>query len=562
MTTAEWMAVIGGAVAIALSVVAFFRAGRQSTGPRPRAVGVTPKAAERVQSLLTSTAARRRQTQQQVAPVTDLRSAEEARYEATELDSDATHLMDQLVDIRDACGATEAVLWNWDESRDCLVPSAWSTSGAERPQHFRMDEWGPLAQWAAEGRLAVLDKGEAGTRPVFAAVAVCDSEVLVGVLTVANDAGLSISRSQAKLWMPRHAGQLLRLILVTDARREYARQTRQSRALLAAVRQIHTDKTPESLMAAICDTALQVTSASAAALVRWRSDRQKGAVLHATRELEQHRETSALDLDTVVSNVCRDGTMLYKPDVASMHPDLHLFAAGDRWWHTGSLGVVPLQRDKRVIGALVVASAEPGEITEDEIHNLSILGDVSATSLEMIWEIGEVSKRASTDALTGLVNRRAFDEQLKRLLNESDRFGQPLALILADIDHFKVINDSWGHEAGDEVLRWVAKRLGEGPRSVDVIARYGGEEFAILLPQTSVTGAADVADRLRRSVGARAVKWKGAEIAVTISLGVASYPDAVPLRDGLFRAADRALYEAKNAGRDCVRSVGVSQATT
>jgi two-component system cell cycle response regulator len=156
------------------------------------------------------------------------------------------------------------------------------------------------------------------------------------------------------------------------------------------------------------------------------------------------------------------------------------------------------------------------------------------------------------------VNRRAFDEHLKRLLNETDRFGQPLALILADIDHFKNINDTWGHEAGDEVLRRVAKKLTEGVRNVDVIARYGGEEIAILLPQTSVVGAADLADRLRHAVGAKPVKFKGEEIAVTVSFGVASYPDAVPTRDGLFRAADRALYEAKHAGRNCVRSVPVS----
>ncbi|MDE3052912.1 MAG: GGDEF domain-containing protein, partial [Gemmatimonadota bacterium] len=194
----------------------------------------------------------------------------------------------------------------------------------------------------------------------------------------------------------------------------------------------------------------------------------------------------------------------------------------------------------------------------DEVRNLSVMGAVAASSLEIVWEIDEVTKRASTDALTGLVNRRAFDEHLKRLLNETDRFGQPLALILADIDHFKRINDTWGHEAGDEVLRRVAKKLTEGVRNVDVCARYGGEEIAILLPQTSVVGAADLADRLRHAVGAKPIKFKGEEIPVTLSFGVASYPDAVALREGLFRAADRSLYEAKEAGRNCVRAVGIS----
>ena len=108
------------------------------------------------------------------------------------------------------------------------------------------------------------------------------------------------------------------------------------------------------------------------------------------------------------------------------------------------------------------------------------------------------------------------------------------------------------------MLRQVAVRLAEVVRTVDVIARYGGEEIAILLPQTSVSGAADLADRLRHAVEARAVKFKGEEIPVTASFGVASYPDAVPARDGLFRAADRALYDAKKAGRNCVRAVDIS----
>ena len=555
MTTAEWIAIGGGAVAVALSVVARLRAVR-GAGEAP-AQNATPAAAERVRTLLNATARRRRKIVSPAAPVTDLRSAVEATHEAKEFVIDAAHLMEQLIDIRDGCGAAEAVLWRWDESRDTLVPAAWSTEGAERPQHFRLEEWGPLARWAAEGRIAVLDSGESTTPPMFAAAPVLDDTLLVGVLTVANESGLLISRQKAKQWLPRYSAQVLRLLSLTEARREYGRQMRQSRALLAAVRQIQTNKTQESLGAAICDTALEVSSASAAALVRWRADMEKGAVRHTTAGFRQ-RAPFPLDAGTLVANACRDGMVMFVDDASRLDPSVCLFADRDGGWHTGAVGVVPLMRDDRVIGAIVVAATEPGRITDDEIKNLGVLGAVSATSLEMVWAIDEVRRRASTDALTGLVNRRAFDEHLKRLLNETDRFGQPLALILADIDHFKNINDTWGHEAGDEVLRRVARKLTEGVRNVDVIARYGGEEIAILLPQTSVVGAADLADRLRHSVGVNPVKFKGEEISVTVSLGVASYPDSVRTRDGLFQAADRALYEAKNAGRNCVRAVGVS----
>ena len=556
MTTAEWIALAGAGVALALGATQYARGRRRpvrssSVPPAP------PVARMQVGSLLNAAAHRRRQTSP-TAPISDLRSGVEASHDEQEFVADAAHLVEQLVDIRDACGAEEAVLWRWDESRDRLTPAAWSTTGTSRPQHFLKEEWGPLARWAAEGRIVVMDSAnDEITPPKFAAAPVLEDTLLAGVLTVGHAGGMAISRQRVKQWLPRYASQVVRVLSLSEARREYARQMRQSRALLAAVRQIQTNKTHDSLAASICETALEVSSASAAALVRWRPEKEKGAVRHTTPGFRQSAPF-ALDPGTLVANACHNGLTLFVEDTERMDAGVSLFTAGDHGWHKGSLGIVPLSRDDRVIGAIVVASLESGRITQDEVRNLGVLGAVAAGSLEIVWEIDEVTKRASTDALTGLVNRRSFDEHLKRLLNETDRFGQPLALILADIDHFKRINDTWGHEAGDEVLRRVAKKLTEGVRNVDVCARYGGEEIAILLPQTSVAGAADLADRLRHAVGAKPVKFKGEEIPVTLSFGVASYPDAVALREGLFRAADRSLYEAKEAGRNCVRAVGIS----
>jgi diguanylate cyclase (GGDEF)-like protein len=547
MTRAEWLVLGMGAAALAVSAVVFVRARRAvrlsaSNGPLPGT-------------------ARRRTSTPAASPITDLRSEVEADHDAREVVADAAHVAHELEDIRDACGAEEAVFWRWEESRNALTPACWSTPHAERPRHFQMEPWGPLARWAAEGGLVVLDSGEEPAPPVFAAAPMVDDEALIGVLTVSNARGLGISRRKAKEWLPRHAAQVVRLLALSTSRRNYARQMRQSRALLTAVRQIQTNKTAESLSKSILQTALQVSSGSAAALVRWRADQQKGSVRDATPGYRQP-PPYPLDADSLVANACRDDMMLFVEDAAQLDPRVSLFSDGDGGWPAGSLGIVPLTRDDRVIGAIVVASPEPARITRDEVQNLGDLGAVAATSLEIVWEIDEVNRRARTDGLTGLVNRRAFDEQFERLIDASDRFGQPVALILADIDHFKRINDTWGHEAGDEVLRRVAKKLAEGVRTVDVCARYGGEEIAILLPQTALVGAVDLADRLRQAVAARPVKFKGEEIEVTVSLGVASYPDAVTVHEGLFRAADQALYEAKNAGRNCVRPVVVSNGVT
>ena len=555
MTRAEWITLAATAAALGASALLFVRARRAARGGCDP-VG-PPSSVQPMRDLLASTTMRRRRISPS-APVTDLRSDVEADHDAREAEVDAAHMAQQLADIRDACGAEEAVLWTWDEGRDALKPASWSTPHAARPAHFQIEEWGPLARWVAQGRIVVCDEDDGATAPMFAGAPVVDETLLVGVLTVTHAGGLGLSRQRAKEWLPRYADQVQRLVSLSEVRREYARQMRQSRALLSAMHKIQHAATADAIGAALIETALEVSSASVVALVRWRADIQKGAVRYGTPGFRQP-PPYALDRDTLVSDALCNTMPLFVEDATQLDRRTSLFTTGDGGWPVGSLAIIPLIRDDRAMGAIVVASPELARITHDEYQNLSVLGAMSAQPLQLVWEIDEVTKRASTDGLTGLTNRRAFDEQLKRLLNETDRFGQPLALIVADIDHFKRINDTWGHEAGDDVLRWVARKLTEGVRNVDVCARYGGEEFAVLLPQTSLAGAADLADRLRHAVEARPVKFKGEEISVTISLGVASYPEAVTARENLFRAADKALYDAKKAGRNCVRTIGISQ---
>src|SRR6185437_8739287 len=180
---------------------------------------------------------------------------------------------------------------------------------------------------------------------------------------------------------------------------------------------------------------------------------------------------------------------------------------------------------------------------------------------EIVWEIEEVSLRARTDSLTGLSNRRHFDEQLKRVVAETDRFGGTCSLILVDLDHFKAVNDEHGHEEGDNVLKHVAQVLADGVRTVDVCARYGGEEIGILLPQTSQQGAVELAERLRLILEARPAPSGVERIPVTASFGVATYPAPVPYGDWLLLAADKALYEAKGAGRNCVKVINPNNVT-
>ncbi|MEN3002442.1 MAG: diguanylate cyclase [Armatimonadota bacterium] len=155
---------------------------------------------------------------------------------------------------------------------------------------------------------------------------------------------------------------------------------------------------------------------------------------------------------------------------------------------------------------------------------------------------------ATTDGLTGVHNHRAFQEFLEQRFAEATRYHQPLALIMLDVDHFKQFNDTFGHQAGDEVLRRVAQILKRQVREVDFVARYGGEEFAIVLPATELEGAVQAAERLRQAIAE--AEWLHRPI--TASFGVAVLQPWMTNRQQLIAAADQALYQAKAAGRNRV----------
>lgn len=161
-----------------------------------------------------------------------------------------------------------------------------------------------------------------------------------------------------------------------------------------------------------------------------------------------------------------------------------------------------------------------------------------------------VRSQAVTDDLTGLDNRRRFDEALGNEVVRSRTFGSPLSLLLVDLDNFKVVNDEYGHQRGDDVLRRTADLIREHLRDADIAARLGGDEFAIIAPDTAALGAVTLANRLRRSFG-RPDKGPDPRPAVTASFGVAECRDDEPPED-LLRRADHALYEAKRRGRDRV----------
>jgi diguanylate cyclase (GGDEF)-like protein len=171
--------------------------------------------------------------------------------------------------------------------------------------------------------------------------------------------------------------------------------------------------------------------------------------------------------------------------------------------------------------------------------SLASLALVNATLLQRVYEM------ASTDGLTGAANRRTFDERLRLECDRAARYGTPVTLVMVDVDHFKKVNDTHGHAAGDEVLRQVVGLTRALCRPDDLVARYGGEEFALLLPGTGEEEARALGERVRRAIG----EHRGA-VPVTVSLGLATWQDRVDSPAALVATADAALYHSKLTGRD------------
>ena len=198
----------------------------------------------------------------------------------------------------------------------------------------------------------------------------------------------------------------------------------------------------------------------------------------------------------------------------------------------------------------LIARAEK-RFGKDVREMLAVIANQVAIALENGFLYRKMETMATTDGLTGLTNHRTFQQRFADMLERAGRHNHRVALLLCDVDHFKKVNDNYGHPIGDEVLRRVARVLQEVPRKIDIPARYGGEEFAVLLPLRSRDDAEAVAERLRQVVEAHPCDASVGHIRITVSIGVAFHRASHPLEEVLSRA-DVHLYEAKQAGRNCV----------
>lgn len=281
-------------------------------------------------------------------------------------------------------------------------------------------------------------------------------------------------------------------------------------------------------------------------------------IRHLLLATDVERDPDLIFVDTLVG--------LAPQYVALRRPWLGGFAACDHGLVVGlsdglaSIAMIPLRRRDELIGSINLGSADPNRYTARHASDfLAHLGVVASLCIENAVNRARLRQSGFTDVLTGWHNRRYLQARMKEELARASRDGRSLVCMMLDVDHFKRVNDNWGHAAGDAVLRELAHRVDAEVRSSDVAARFGGEEFVILLPRTTSDEGRRVAERIRDAVAVAPFELRdGEHVAVTVSIGIAEFrpgagrSDLKSLGEALIARADAALYDAKAAGRDRV----------
>ena len=229
-----------------------------------------------------------------------------------------------------------------------------------------------------------------------------------------------------------------------------------------------------------------------------------------------------------------------------------VFARGHEPPPMPSLLVLPLIAHERVLGTLVLGSSQRHAFSETARPALEVLSSHMAVSLSSARMLKRLEEQATTDGMTGLLNKRTLIVEAERRIKVAVRFKKPLSMLVVDIDHFKKVNDTYGHDVGDVVIKGLGEVLRRIKRDTDIVGRFGGEEFVIVCEQTDEAGSKLLAERLRRELENTTFQTEMGSLSVTCSVGVAPFPAAGQSWATLFKATDEALYASKNNGRNQV----------
>jgi len=481
-------------------------------------------------------------------PTPAQRQADSSRSADFDASVEEDVLLRLLTEIKDTLGADDAVLWQHVAETDALVvisaagPFAAGGALSCDPPHES------LVRWAVSQKMPASNYDT--DRAFFLVAPTGKGARFHGAVGIYAADRTRIDRDRCKQLIVRYAGRAGVIVDLLSDGREARRYRGKTERLAHAAEHVLSKNEMTTLGEAICATAIEISGATRSAFVRWNEETGTGSI-DCVSVPHALRAGFTVDSDSLVGIACRERLRGVRSSYDRSGIPLFAQAEPDRPVH--SVVIVPIVHRLRTHGAIVVEGDEPGQLSSVEGELLMLLSSVSSVALDNVQQFVQERDRALTDSLTGLSNRRRFEGRLNELLGESDRYGQPVSLILIDVDGFKSVNDVFGHGGGDEALIGVARVLAQAIRNPDLCARYGGDEFAILLPQTNLASACDVAERLRQSLSQHAMSSGSRQYRIAASFGVATYPESVRTHDTLVLAADKALYVAKNSGRNCVR---------
>ncbi|MGE5507987.1 MAG: diguanylate cyclase, partial [Chitinophagales bacterium] len=365
--------------------------------------------------------------------------------------------------------------------------------------------------------------------------------------------GLSERRKEYQALAEEHLEAHERFEAATTRLREkneaLERKYAETSALCDAVGAIGASTQPAEICEMIVDTALKLVPCDSCVLAVAGEPDEAWPVVAVRGGFSAWRKGDRVRWNEgILGWVAKQGQPTLVPEVGK---DARFVATKAEAWFR-SLLVVPLMIEGRVAAVVGLGRADEPDLQTDDLWRMTRLASQAAIALDRAYLHQELARLATTDGLTGLYNRRYFEQALHREVQRAKRYGTKLSLLLFDVDHFKHFNDHNGHPMGDKLLREVAAVIRGAVRQVDVAARYGGEEFVVILPETDLAAALNVAERIRRGVGALQVEGAATQPLGRLSLagGAAAFPAPARTAEELVQLADAALYEAKHGGRD------------
>ena len=452
---------------------------------------------------------------------------------------------------------TCALLW-LDESGDKLKVKELCTESSHVAETPFSARFGALGAILKDARTFGLDAPKLALLPyysgpaevaAFLGVPVVEGKTLRGVLVADRKEAVSFTDADADL-MVTAAHQVVRVVQSERVFQAVERSKHEHERFYRASAELNRALTLAEVYDAAIAGARGVCEFDFAAIATYDPRRSSHTIRRAVGQWADKLEgTTHADPSAMVSMVAKNKLAL--PAGGEWRErEVPVFSHPMRIRDLESLLVLPLLIKDQVIGTFTVAARRPGAFPSDRREMLGVIANQVAFSLQNAHMYQTLEEQATTDGLTGLVNHRTFQERFSSMLGRADRHKFPVTLILTDIDHFKKVNDSYGHPTGDDVLRKVAAILNGRARKIDIVARYGGEEFAIVLEGTDKAGARQLAERIRVEVGQQMFQSAKGPFQATLSLGVASYPDDGRAKADIIARADQSLYAAKHGGRN------------